>query len=160
MMIRRALCLLLACQLLLVQGLLCRSCPASGAQQGHAADRPHIHARSLIPAPSAELELKRCPCCQRRPDRGAQPPASTMTNGARSGAGDTDDAVYLPASLVAEKAHRNQPRPADLLSGPAIFVAGLWVGGLLERRPEPALPPSPCPARLAPIYLLTLALLI
>jgi hypothetical protein len=159
MMIRRVLCLLLACQLLLVQGLLCRSCPASGAQPGHAADRPHIHVRSLIPAPSAEPELKRCPCCQHRGDRGAQPPASTMTSGARSGAGDTE-AVYLPASLVAEKAHRNQPRPADLLSGPAIFVPGLWADDLLKRRPEPALPPPPGRARLAPIYLLTLALLI
>lgn len=161
-MLRRAVCLLLACQLLLVQGLLCRSCPASAGQQAHAADRPHIHVRAATPVPApAEPGPRGCPCCKHRAggaeaSRPAGPGCSAEDGAPRSD--DLDGAVYLPASLVAAEAHRHVTRATDLLGVSSLPPATLspspaQVGGLALRAPT-AQGPSAFPLSLRHFSLL------
>lgn len=159
-MTRRVLRLLLACQLLLVQGQLCGSCPASGGQPGHAAGQPHIHTSRFIPGPASDEPMpNRCRCCQRR----AEPTSQVAVARARDGSprpSSQGDAVYLPTALVADEAHRSQPRFADLPLGPSDFAVGAFVAAPPECWPIDTSPPAPPGGRPAPIYLLNLALLI
>ena len=101
-MIRRVICLLLAVQLLLVQGLLGRACTGSCGRTGHAADRTHIHLPQMSSA-SARQARPRCSCCQRRAAQCRAEQATRVTTEIRdrpNQADDHGDIVYLPASLV------------------------------------------------------------
>jgi hypothetical protein len=60
MMVRRVLSLVLAVQLLLSQGLVCRC--AAADTDGSAPTQPHIHVRPPSPPSDAEQPVRRCRC--------------------------------------------------------------------------------------------------
>lgn len=159
-MIRRVLCLLLAIQLLLVQGLLSRACVGQ-CGQAERAGRPHVHVRQLCP-PLVGQERPRCPCCQRKLEQSIQKAqAVESVCDASSGSGGPDDAVYLPpghhltAAGTCQKqtwADENVGVAAAALTLPAAASCG-------DGPPSLAAVPVSRPPD-APLYLLTLRLLV
>jgi hypothetical protein len=162
MMTRRVLCLLLAVQLLLVQGLLSRACTGSCGKTSHAPGRPHLHLSQRIPAAGGQ-ERPGCPCCQRRLDRCAEGHAGRAApqvhEPPRPAEGHAD-VIYLPASVVSTGQPKVQPRgdvaPANL----APDFAATPTPWLADRLPGSGETPSAPATHLCPILLRTLRLLI
>lgn len=162
-MFRRAICLMLACQLLLMQGLLCRGCPLSGGQHGHAA-RPHIHTRQLLPTGQAgcEPQRSRCPCCQRRLaalEKG-QARAVPQARAASQEKGEADDAVFLSCDPQAVSGSRNQAEADGASLDLYVSFVPADLVRLAAMRRQAALPPPWSGLTSPPLYLLNLTLLI
>lgn len=163
-MFRRAICLMLACQLLLMQGLLCRGCPLTGGQHGHAAARPHIHTRQLLPAAqTSTTQPSRCPCCQRRQAALAKDHlarAVLQLRAASQEKDEGDDAFYLACDPQVVSGSRHQPKTeCASVNLPVSFLPADLVR-LEEGRRLAALPPPRSGLRPPPLYLLNLTLLI
>jgi hypothetical protein len=145
-MIRRVLCLLLAVQLLLVQGLLSRACFGQCGQAAHAT-RPHVHPRQLRPTSDQE-ERPRCLCCQRRLEQSRQTArvvpsvqnAPTSTDG-------TDDAVYLPGQFLSVETGQKQKWANEVTEGVAVLPAFAPVS-FCQDGPQSSLLADPESARL------------
>ena len=114
-MIRRVICLLLAVQLLLLQGLLGRTCTGSCGRTGEHANRPHIHLPQMGSA-SERPARPRCSCCQRRAAQCRAEQATRVAMEIRdrpNQADDPGDIVYLPASLVSGVARSHEQAQFD-----------------------------------------------
>lgn len=161
-MIRRVLCLFLVAQLLLVQGLLCRTCTGSCGQTAHAADRPHIHLRQIVPGePATEPQESRCSCSRCRSSRPPEHVAkSPQVHSASQEKSNADDVIYLSGDPLAALAARNQVKAVGVCADMLAPVATAQVFRLEEEPHQAALPPLCLDPRSCPLYLLNLALLI
>lgn len=161
MVIRRAVCLLLAVQMLLTQGLLCRCGAAADCQHGHGgAPTPHLH---LPPLPLGKGNPKPhgCGCQHKRHKHTLSHGQGASAQAAKNQPADRhDDVFYLPELMaITDQAQRSVAWESclpSLTSGLALlpFTLADIVPTTL------ALPPPFSERSSCPIFLRILTLLI